>query len=361
MKLSLALILAALVTTVSSRSARAAELRDLYRGARETAMGGASTAITEGDEAIYLNPAAMAGNTRTVFYLLNLDGGISTDTIDELTTASSTFKNINVGTINKLMGKNLYSQGTLTSAITVPNFGFSLLIDEQAALLVQNQAMPQVLLGAQTTSGIQFATGFSVLPKSRRSKSDLRVGVGFKIMFRRGGYHNLTLDQIYNISQQEVKNITGNFGEGMSGDLGLQYSRQLSGKAQLLGGLSYTEMGNMKFSNGGDAQPENLSVGLGSKLSLGRGLAMTLGYDIKHLTQDVQWAKRNHFGADFRVGNMDFMGGLNEGRYLSGGIAADFWLIRLTALSYAEEIGEYSGQMGERRYMLRLTLKFDTM
>jgi hypothetical protein len=221
--------------------------------------------------------------------------------------------------------------------------------------------MPQVLLGAQTTSGVQFATGFSVMGKNRKAKSDLRVGIGYKIMWRRGGYYHLTQNQIFNISQNEVKSIVGNFGEGMAGDFGLQYIRNLSNNAKLMAGLAYTEIGGMAFKGGGDPQSENLAVGVGSKFSVGRGLGLTVGYDIKHLTQDVQFAKRNHLGADFSIANLDFYGGLNEGRYLSAGMAMDFWLIKVSALTYAEEIGEYSGQMGERRYMIRITLKFDTL
>jgi hypothetical protein len=339
--------------------AQAQEIRDLYRGPREAAMGGASTAITEDDEAIYLNPAAMAGNKKSKFYLLNIDGQTSTDTIGEVQGASTAFKNISPATLNQFMGKNIFLEGTLTSAFLLPNFGVSAIVDEQLAMLVQNEANPSVQLGMQTTSGFQFSTGFSVLPYSRRSQDDLRVGLGYKIMFRRGGYNTLDMNQIFNISQAEVRTIMGNFGEGMAGDFGLQWIRTVNKNTKLMAGLVYQDIGGLHFNGGGQTQPENLAVGLGSKFSLGRGMAVTLGWDVKNLTQDVEWAKRNHIGFDLALADLDFFGGLNEGLYLTGGAAVDLWLLKLTALTYAEELGEYSGQMTERRYMLRITIKFD--
>jgi hypothetical protein len=335
------------------------EIHNLYDGVRERAMGGASTAITEGDEAIYLNPAAMAGNKRAVFYALNADVSLSSDTITTFESSSTAFSNINDAAINSLMGKDIEGRATLSPAITLPNFGVSFLIDQQFALLAHNQANPQVLLGYQTTNGIQFATGFTVIGNNKNSKDELRIGAGYKIMFRRGGYYDLTLDQILNINENEVKNVIGSFGTGMDGDFGLQYIRKISKTTQLLAGLDYQDIGGMTFSGGGQTQAENLAIGIGAKFMLGRAANMTIGYDIKNLTQDVQFEKRQHFGIELALPLVAFDLGLNEGAYISYGASVDLWLLKISALSYEEELGTDVGQEGERNYMLRITIKFD--
>jgi hypothetical protein len=358
-------IFLSLAVVFAGHSARA-DVGDLYTGAREAAMGGASTAIAEGDEAIFLQPAAMAGNTGATLYLLNADGELSTDSVTAVKTSTSYFNNISVSTLNNYLDQTFAAQGTLTPAITLPYFGFSVLLDQQYALLVQNQANPQVMLGMQTTNGFQFATGFSVFPDGRRRKKnrtlppltdDLRVGVGYKIMFRRGGYYTLTTDQVFNISETEIKNIVGSFGEGMSGDAGIQYIHTFNPHYQFLAGLDWAQIGNMSFNNGGQTQDQNLSLGVGAKMLLNRGASLTLGWDVKHLTDSMEWAKRNHLGLDLQLANIDLYGGLNDGYYLGGGAAVDLWLLKVTLLSYEQELDALSGQLGERLYMLRVTVK----
>ena len=142
----------------------------------------------------------------------------------------------------------------------------SYLVDQQVALQVQNLANPSVNFGLQTTNGFQFATGFSVLPKRKRSKDDLRVGFGFKFMYRRGGYQDLDLQQVLNISEAEIKTLTGNYGAGMAGDLGLQYIRNVNNKWKLLAGLDYQDIGGMAFSGGGQTEQENMGVGVGAEV-----------------------------------------------------------------------------------------------
>jgi hypothetical protein len=333
-----------------------AEIIDLYQGARERAMGGASTAITEDDEAIYLNPAAMAGNKGAALSV-SADAAVSSDTITTLKTSNTAFKNIDSNTVNSLLGKDIEARATLTPSITLPNFGMSVLVDQQFALLAHNASNPNVLLGYQTTNGVQFSTGFNVLGKRKNATDELRVGAGFKMMFRRGGYYDLSLSQILNMNEASVKNMVGNFGEGMDGDLGLQYIHRVNKTTQLLAGLDYQDIGGMSFSNGGQTQEENLSLGLGARFMFARGMNMTVGYDVKNLTQDVQFEKRQHFGVELALPLVAFDLGLNEGEYISYGVSVDLWLLKVSALSYEEELGTDVGQEGERNYMLRITIK----
>jgi hypothetical protein len=339
-------------------SAYAQEFHDLYVGTREQAMGGASVAITQDDEAIYLNPAAMAGNKGFKIYLLNLNVEVSSDAVNDIKNSATVFNNIGPTSLQNFVGQNIETRAELTTGLTIPNFGMSYLVDQQVALQVQNLSNPNVLFGLQTTNGFQFATGFSLLSKNKKSQDDLRVGLGFKFMYRRGGYNDLDLQQILNISQSEIKTITGNYGVGEDGDLGLQYIRTLNKKWKLMAGLDYQDVGGMAFSTGGQTQQENLGMGIGAKFSPSRLLDITLGYDLKNLTQDMPFERKNHVGLEFAFPILRLQLGLSEGAYFSYGATTDFWLMSVSLLSYEEELGEDPGQDGERRYMVRIALKF---
>ena len=111
-------------------SAAGKEMKELYRGARAQAMGNAYVAVADDDEAIFYNPAGLAGQKRySINYMvLNLEG--STD-IMTMASAGSTIRNLNGDSLNLMMGKNIFGHAQLAPTLTMSNFGAALLVDEQ--------------------------------------------------------------------------------------------------------------------------------------------------------------------------------------------------------------------------------------
>ena len=331
---------------------------DLYRGAREQAMGGAYVATVDDAEGIFLNPASMAGVQKITLTYMNLDVEGSSDIYSE-SSKLSTFNNFNASSVNSLMGEDLYGHVSLSPSIMMPNFGIALLVDDQVALNPKNQASPDVQLGYQFTNGVQAAWGYSISPGGRRSsgQSELRFGVGAKMMWRRGGYYDIPLTEIMSANEDTIKDLAGGYGVGFGVDLGTQYIQHVTQRLSLQAGAAYTDIGNMSFSSPQAAPvPENLSLGVGAVYDFSQFKA-TLAWDYQHITQDLDPQKREHIGLAIDMPFVSIYGGLSE-TLPTYGASVDLWFFRLTALEYWEELGTIVGQDTERRYELELTFKF---
>ena len=331
------------------------ELRELYRGSRASAMGGAFTALADDEEAIFYNPAAMAGFKKYEVHYAALMLEFSNDIITQVQTFASAFNNPSVSSLNQFIGSNAYGRAQFTPSFTMPNFGIAVIADAQTALLGQNQSLPQFDLGYQFTNGIQAAYGMSVLSKGKKQKSDLRVGVGAKVLWRRGGYYPIPLNTLLNISQSTINNLVGNYQIGYGMDLGLQYVRNISSKLTLSAGLAMTEIGDMNFGAGTATQPQNLSLGFAASFKT-FGTVANLAYDYRHILQDTDYRKRSHLGLELGIPLIRIYGSVNQG-YFGYGASFDIWLIKLTTQTYVEEIGSLVGQDAERRWVLTLDMK----
>jgi hypothetical protein len=331
-------------------------MRELYRGARATAMGDAFVSIADDEEALFYNPAGLAGITSSTFQFVNMDLETSGDIVDSTTSSYSQYKNLSGDTLNVLMGKDIYLHGNYTPTYVTPNFGMAILTDQQLSLVTQNKALPQVELGFQTTNGVQMGYGFK-LGHVRHSRSEVRLGIGVKFLFRRGGYYLLTQRQAANISRDEVEQIVGNYGTGVGFDLGTQYIYHLTRRIQLQAGAAWTEIGGVTFSTDtAEPLPGNLSAGLSVHYNFAH-MAAKLAYDMRHINVSTDSRLRNHFGAEFSIPMFHFYTGLNE-IYPTFGIGLDFGLVSVTLVSYAEELSTMAGINRERRYLLHLGMGF---
>jgi hypothetical protein len=211
-------------------------------------------------------------------------------------------------------------------------------------------------LGYQTTNGLQLGYGFG-LDRGRKSRSDWRFGIGFKYLFRRGGYYTLTQKQIVNISQDELKQIVGDFGSGMGFDLGTQYIYHLTSHLKLQAGAAWTEIGGVNFGNDtAEPIPGNLSAGLSVRYEFAH-VAATLAYDMRHINQSVDARLRNHFGAELSIPLVSVYMGLNQ-VYPTFGVGVNLGLVQLLAVTYAEEMSSMAKINPERRYLLHIGMGF---
>jgi hypothetical protein len=61
---------------------------------------------------------------------------------------------------------------------------------------------------------------------------------------------------------------------------------------------------------------------------------------------------------EWELPGISVFGGIYQ-TYLSYGASFDAWLFRVTAASYAEELGGLAYQNGNRRYLLRLAMRLN--
>ena len=346
-----------LVVLLSTAVAHAGddELRQLYHGARAQAMGGAYVGLADDEEAVFLNPAGLAGNQGMSFHYLPMDLSTSSDLISGVRDGSSAFKNLSGDSLNVVMGKNLYAGGTIAPTLLLRNFALAFLVDQQYALYSQNIAQPKLTFGDQTTDGIQAAYGFALKP-GRRKKGELRFGIAAKMMYRRGGYHTLPLTTLLTLSRSQINQLIGNYGTGYGVDLGTQYIYRLKKNFTLSAGLVYTDIGDMNFGVGPDAQKGNMTAGFAAQYTYGN-IKFTTTYDYAHILENTDWRKKNHVGLEIALPFVTLYGGIYQVSP-SYGASVDIWVIKVTALSYTEELGAFAYQNQRQTYMLRLDFKF---
>lgn len=343
------------IALVSEPGARAQEFRDLYRSARALAMGGASVAVTEDEEAVFLNPAGVAGNRKHTFHYGVADVAASWDLITSYQQGLTAFQNVTPETLSVLIGKNVYGAAQITPTLLMPNFGLAVVVDGQVAFYGKNLALPQLTMGYQVTNGIQLAYGVS-LTRGFRKKGDLRLGVGGKILWRRGGYHLLPMLTLLNISTHTLSQVTGNFGQGYGLDLGAQYTYR-PGSFSFGLGAAFTNIGDVSFGTQPEALRGNLSVGGFVAYSL-KKTKITLAYDYRNILQDTDWRKKNHVGLEIALPFVSLYGGINQ-VYATYGAAFDAWLFRVTAVSYEDDLGSFVHLDPVRKYVVKVALKFD--
>ncbi len=344
---------------MSSLPVSAGMLPETYRGARAQAMGNAFVGLADDEQALFYNPAGLAGNQHYTFHYAGIDLAASQDLIGSISSAKE-FSSPSRDTLNALMGKNISGQARLSSILLIPNFGIGFISDGQGAIYQKNKAWPYTVLGYQTTSGLQAGYGFSTGGKKgnrNRLRPEIRFGIAAKMLYRKGGYRKVPLTTIVSADTEEFKEMIGTTGRGFGVDLGTQYIRPVSKDLKLGFGLALTDVGGTSFGDGPDPIPQNLSAGLAATYEFGFA-TLNVAYDWRHILDETDWRKKSHLGFEFAIPMISVYAGLSQVN-VTYGLAFDAWLFRVTAYSYTEELGSYAKQDSERRFALRMALKFD--
>jgi hypothetical protein len=97
-------------------------------------------------------------------------------------------------------------------------------------------------------------------------------------------------------------------------------------------------------------------MGLGLTYLLGK-TKVVLAYDYRNITQDTTYQKRNHVGAEYSIGLVSVQAGMYETTYTYGA-SVDLALIRISAVSYGDDLGAVGGSDTERLWLAQVSLKF---
>jgi len=341
--------------------AQAGVIREYYRGTRAMGMGGAFIAVADDEQALFLNPAGLAGIEQASFHYAAVD---IASTYDAALYALSNLGNLGstdgmMTLLEDAVGKNIFAQTQFTPTLIAPNFGAAIIMDAQATLNQENKVAPDTIFQLQQTNGVQVGYGIAI-GRGKKSRGELRIGIGAKVLWRRGGYRDISLMDLYGADAQFLTRHTGGWGMGYGGDLGMQYILNLSKRMRLMAGTVYTNLGDVNFGTGSpapDSVKGNWGIGFAAQYKM-RDTKITVAYDYTSLLQETDWRKKNHMGLEIALPFLTLLGGINQ-TYISFGAAMNLWIMRITASSFGVENGSFAFQDGERRYQLRIDLKFD--
>lgn len=363
-------LIAAWLCLGTSEGAHAAnDLRSFYFGARSKGMGGAYLGVTDDEQAVFLNPAGIAGSDGGSLHYLPVAAEASGDTYLAYAESATLFRSFSLDSLNALMGRNIYARAQATPMLILPGFALSIISDAQVALFQKNQAYPQTTFATQVTNGAQATLGFSLYKgrakrqlnkkkKWRQGKpvTDLRVGASLKVAWRRGGYYDLnSLDLLLMASQGQegLKQLLGGFHLGIGGDVGIHLDQPLMDGLTLGVGAAFLDVGDTAY---GTASPQRGDLGVGAAVKYdSTAFDVTLAYDFRNILSDVDWAAKNHFGLEIGLPVVDLLLGFHHGS-VTYGVGVNVWVAKISAVSYAQELGTYVGQDPNRRFALRVDM-----
>lgn len=327
----------------------------LVKQPRQTAMGGAGVGLADDEFALFMNPAGLAGQDRRRFKVAGIGIEAPLETYTTLSQSLSAFNNFSVSTLNELMGKEIYARASVVPMLQLPGFAITYLLDVQGAIEQFNQANPTFKIGNMVTHGVQAGMGWS-LKSGRRATDEWRFGVAGKILFRRGGYFDVSTAGFLQVASggiDYINSLVGSYGTGYGADLGIQYVKHIDPKQDFFVGASVTDVFGTSFSSP-KAQKilMNPSIGFGYRRQL-EFLKIKFAADFRNLDQAVSFGNKTHFGTEVSLPLFDLYAGLNQ-LNVTYGAAFDLWILRLTLLSYAEELGVRFHQLTSRRYMLQV-------
>lgn len=346
----------------------------LFDTARVLGRGRTFVAAPDSDHAGKLNPATL-GEADVTFQLRFFDAEAllisdsTLSTISDLSSASTSEDGIKVlKKFDENFGKRQFFKGQMSFAsMRIKNFGISPFGVNRSWLEFQVPPLPEAAWSVDAIYGVNFSMGLEIM-------DGLSVGVALRPMKRHyiaGKVAFVDIVEWINPDQVAFDDYAVILqGSGTGADIGLIAQPGDNFRA----GLTIRNVGDTAFnteSNPGEhkipAIRQNISLGLMNRSDLNSWLHLDQYLDIHSLMNrdGLSFFRLLSLGAELgssvfsRDHDYGVLLGLSEG-YLSAGIFADLFFLRLEAVSYGVEMGHNPGQEQDRRWGLsaRSTMTF---
>ncbi|MEO5656928.1 MAG: hypothetical protein ABIO65_03145 [Nitrospiria bacterium] len=332
----------------------AAELPSLYRGIRPMGMGGAFITLSDDANAPFYNPAGLNDVRKWEVDLINplveWSPGVRAmyqdlqDLNGQNIVQVAQFLNANVGEFRHV-------RAAATPSVVLRNFAIVGLGQATMDLEIRNPVFPEVAADLRVDTGALIAGAFGIRGRM------LQIGATAEFINRQG------LQRTYNAldvsggnfdpadeNLEQAADVA--FGAGVKFNPRLPLSPTFALVVQHIGDLDFDALGVI---------PQQYNAGFALNPSWGP-LGVTLAAQVDDLTHaagtDDNVFKRTRLGVEARFPKiLSLRAGAYQG-YTTAGATLDFWLLKLDAATYAEELGLEAGQRPNRRYMAQVTVGF---
>ncbi len=347
-------LLGILAGLFSVGAVQAEELPNLFRGVRPLGMGGAFITLSNDENAMFYNPAGL--NDVSGFGgvgLINPLGEISKNSdklYKDLKDLDTNDEAAVTDFLSKMVGEHQHIRVAALPNVYMHNFAIGVLGQGTLDMEIRNRANPVAIADIKLDYGLLVSGAYSFFDQR------LQIGATGKYIQRDGINHVYTVQEIAAnnfdpLHQREKKS-------DFAFDLGAKYNFKnmlkpsLAVVVQNITDLDFKELGKI---------PQEVNVGASINPDFWI-LKTTLAVEVDDVTKnaevDQDLAKRVHLGAEIRFPMiLSLRAGLNGG-YPTAGVGLNFWLLRIDAATYAEEIGAYAGQRSDRRYVVQASLGF---
>ncbi|MBI2518777.1 MAG: hypothetical protein HYV97_00085 [Bdellovibrio sp.] len=364
----------------------AREMRYLYRSPKALLMGDAYTALAYDEYTLFYNPATLGRGSLVEFYPINPDFGV-TNVLAELDRFDN-FPKDPVPIADRILGFPVYVHAGATPGLKFGSFGFNMFASSTTSLVLQNAIYPQLDIDYRLDRG--FIAGYAYSwgrggklekfdPFSRSKKKSsmgyrTSIGASVKHINRQGlaGSYSLfgttLLNEINSTGKTDIDSIRRALGfakgKAWGADVGAEHIIS-SGKSELAFAASVLDVGGTDFKKTegiGEVPDQDMYVNTGAAWRQDFGLLdYSLSLDFHPINQPIGLGRMTHFGFELGLPIVRVMGGWSEG-YISYGVMANLWLIKIMAGFYDVELGtNFKEEQGKRAliYLSLLDFTFD--
>lgn len=325
---------------------------DTNTSVRAVGMGNAYLGVVEDADSMFYNPAGLARvggvNWRIVDVQVGASGIEAYEDFQDLQN-DSTFDTA----IQNLYGDHIWVGANAASAFTFKGFGFMVYDTVDASLAIHNPVYPNIEASVINDLGYTLGVGLPILPV-------FHAGFNFKYIQRLGSRTTLGPTFIANGDTAAIQDELLRSGKAYGLDFGANII--IPGPLQAVFAFVWKDIGNTTFKNDDTTAllpPRNIndmSVGFAMNID---AVFMTVSpaIDFRYVNRDdVQLSKKINLGLELGLPLVDIRAGFHQG-YYTYGAGIGLGPIQIEAASYGVELGEYAGQIEDRRYMIEATIE----
>lgn len=332
----------------------ASETSTLNSSVRALGMGDAFTAVADDDSSLFYNPAGLARVRGLNMKFFSVDAGVNNlSQYQNFTALKSASTGSNFGnSLSGLYGQHAFAGAGVESMFTMPMFGIGVYDHLGATIQVNNPVYPAMHARLLNDYGYVMGVGVPLSPF-------LHVGADVKYIKRTGVDQDFGPSSLADMNPNNIESQVTPWGIGYGADLGVTailpapfFSAAFSAAWKNIGKIEFKSPSNSPIPD------EDNDVVLGTALNFDLPLVtITPAVDYTYLTDtQLQMTRKVNFGVEIALPIISLRGGFHEG-YYTAGVGMNMGLFRVDAATYGVELGDYPGQIEDRRYVLQFTMK----
>jgi hypothetical protein len=352
-KLVASVLALSLTAVLAVKPAGAAALPQGWTNLRALGMGNAYTAVVSDAEALFYNPAGLAGFSGvnwTIFdFRLGLNGIEGVQAFQSAMSGSGDIAD----TLNELYGKQIWLGGGAKTAVMLPGFAFAGFANTESSLSVHNPPNPTIDVSMFFDYGIILGGGVQIVPGL------WSVGMALRRVNRTGTTLPIGASTLATLDGDALMAEFQRRGVGYGLDLGTKLT--LPGPVSPSLSFVYRDAGYTTFTHDqGAGAPSRIAPEMivGGALQINAALiSITPSFDYRYADRsDVQIGKKLNLGLEIDLPLLDIRAGLHQG-YMTAGVGMSLGIIKADLATWGVELGEFPGQHEDRRYMAQFTLE----
>ncbi len=366
-------------STAFAQSALPQDEPTLNRKVRNLGMGNVGIAIHgTGDSSPFYNPAGLNDLTESRIQFMTMTFEAAASSIGMIGDVIDLKNNVNkatddagrVAALNQFIQEHSGQFQHMRWALDLvnyakKNFAIGLVMDERLDLSFRDQSFPHFdirnlgdvsvfLSGSHDFWDKLLQVGLTLRPTVRFSMDQANEQITYADVVTK----DPNGDPILKDELEKIKDRR--FGLGVDVGLKSDLSRFTwipgFGYLKPAVGVTWQDIGSPEFSGGA---PNRQSVGVGIAVFPDVWkLKNTVSFDVRDLNYSRDFITRTHFGAESELRwkklALALRAGLLQG-YVTAGLTADFWFMKLDGAYYNEEVGIKTRENGSKRYAVTLS------